>query len=72
MDSEEIYKQAILFRRWLHRHPEVSTQEFQTQAFVIDVLKEYKIPYKTYGTGTGRYRITLLFGDSRADARLWT
>lgn len=51
MDSEEIYKQAILFRRWLHRHPEVSTQEFQTQAFVIDVLKEYKIPYKTYGTG---------------------
>ena len=40
MDSEEIYKQAILFRRWLHRHPEVSTQEFQTQAFVIDVLKE--------------------------------
>ena len=48
MDSEEIYKQAILFRRWLHRHPEVSTQEFQTQAFVIDVLKEYKIPYKTY------------------------
>ena len=41
MDSEEIYKQAILFRRWLHRHPEVSTQEFQTQAFVIDVLKEY-------------------------------
>ena len=48
---EEIYKQAILFRRWLHRHPEVSTQEFQTQAFVIDVLKEYKIPYKTYGTG---------------------
>ena len=51
MDSEEIYKQAILFRRWLHRYPEVSTQEFQTQAFVIDVLKEYKIPYKTYGTG---------------------
>ena len=51
MDSEEIYKHAILFRRWLHRHPEVSTQEFQTQAFVIDVLKEYKIPYKTYGTG---------------------
>ena len=35
----------------MHRHPEVSTQEFQTQAFVIDVLKEYKIPYKTYGTG---------------------
>ena len=31
--------------------PKFSTQEFQTQAFVIDVLKEYKIPYKTYGTG---------------------
>lgn len=51
MSEEEIYVQAIEFRRHLHRYPEVSTQEFQTQAFVAGILEKNGIPYKTFGTG---------------------
>lgn len=51
MDREQIYSQVVEWRRWLHSHPEVSTQEFQTQAYVAEVLGCYGIPYRTYGTG---------------------
>lgn len=51
MNTEKILSQAIEFRRHLHRYPEVSTQEFQTQAYIVEILKQYDIPYKTYGTG---------------------
>lgn len=51
MNREETYLYAVKIRRHLHRYPEVSTQEFQTQAYIAGILDEYQIPYKTYGTG---------------------
>lgn len=38
-------------RRWLHRHPEISTGEVRTQAYVAEILNKYHIPFRTYGTG---------------------
>lgn len=51
MDRKHIYSQVVEWRRWLHSHPEVSTQEFQTQAYVAEVLERHGIPYRTCGTG---------------------
>lgn len=51
MNEETIFAQAVEFRRHLHRHPEVSTQEVRTQAYVVEILKANAISYTTYGTG---------------------
>lgn len=48
---KEIVELAIGFRRDLHRHPEVSTQESHTQAYIIRILEKYAISYATYDTG---------------------
>ena len=51
MVNEEIINRSIEFRRHFHRFPEVSTQEIETQAYIINILKENGIDYKTYETG---------------------
>ncbi len=51
MNMQAVCECAVQFRRWLHQHPELSTQEFQTRDFIRKVLEEYQVPYKTYGTG---------------------
>ena len=38
--AHRINPQVIEWRRWLHRHPELSQQEFGTMAFVADRLRE--------------------------------
>lgn len=47
----EVYPLAVKFRRYLHQHPEYSAQEYQTQAYVQNILDEYQIVYRTVGTG---------------------
>lgn len=51
MDLEEIYRLAVDFRRYFHRKPEVAEQEYETQAYITDVLQRYGIAYTTVGTG---------------------
>ncbi len=51
MIKEGIINRAIEFRRHFHRFPEISTQEVSTQAYIINILNESNIGYKTYGTG---------------------
>ena len=51
MDREKIYKEAVKFRRYFHQHPEVSMKEFRTQAYIVEILKQYQIAYTTYETG---------------------
>ncbi len=51
MVNEEIINRSIEFRRHFHRFPEVSTQEIETQAYIINILKDNGIDYKTYETG---------------------
>ena len=52
MNQAEIEKQTIAFRRYFHQYPEVSTQEFQTQAYIQEVLTKHSIAFKSLGTGT--------------------
>lgn len=51
MEKEEVFLFAVECRRWLHRHPEISTGEVHTQAYVAEILNKYHIPFRTYGTG---------------------
>lgn len=46
--------EAIEFRRWMHRHPELGFQEFETQAKVVELLKSYGVDQVHKGfAGTG-------------------
>lgn len=51
MNKEEVFLKAVEFRRYLHAHPELAMQEFGTQAYIAEVLRQYAIPYQNYGTG---------------------
>lgn len=45
--------QIIDWRRHLHRHPEASLKEFETQKWIQEKLTEFKIPFVSVGeTGT--------------------
>lgn len=41
---DEIYPEMVEIRRYLHRHPELSFQEFETTQFIIDELEQLDIP----------------------------
>ena len=45
--AKKINPQVIEWRRWLHRHPELSQQEFGTMAFVAERLKKMGLNPKT-------------------------
>lgn len=51
MKTEEIVPLAVAFRRYLHRHPEFSMEEYGTQRYITGILDKYGIRYCTYGTG---------------------
>ena len=43
----------IEWRRTLHANPEVSGNEYQTRAFILDQLKRLEIPARTFETHAG-------------------
>ena len=45
--AHRIQPEVIEWRRWLHRHPELSQQEFGTMAFVADRLREMGLEPRT-------------------------
>ncbi|HEX8279557.1 MAG TPA: M20/M25/M40 family metallo-hydrolase, partial [Segetibacter sp.] len=45
--SNKIYNSVIDNRRYLHAHPELSYQEYETSAFVKARLNELRIPCET-------------------------
>ncbi|WP_370545373.1 M20 family metallopeptidase [Jeotgalicoccus sp. ATCC 8456] len=51
--DEHTIKDAIDYRRILHRYPELSTEEFETSKRIQEKLTEYGIPFKTGFAGTG-------------------
>ena len=57
MDIKTLAKEQesyiIECRRWLHTHPELSTQEVETTKFITRQLDETGIPYQTYDGITG-------------------
>jgi len=52
--SDEILDEVITFRRYLHRHPELSFQEKNTSGYIAGKLKEWGIPYEE---GVGGYGV---------------
>lgn len=57
MDIKALAKEqegyVIESRRWLHTHPELSTQEVETTKFITAQLDKMGIPYQTYEDITG-------------------
>lgn len=51
MEIAEVYPLAVEYRRYFHRHPEFSTREFETQAYIVRILEQQQIAYRTYETG---------------------
>ncbi|WP_239583302.1 M20 metallopeptidase family protein [Metabacillus iocasae] len=47
--SLELEAKLVSIRQHLHKHPELSFQEFQTQQFIISILNEWSIPFKRIG-----------------------
>ncbi len=45
--AHQYREEVIGWRRWMHRHPELSQQEFGTMAFVAERLKEMGLEPKT-------------------------
>jgi amidohydrolase len=50
---KELYPEMIEWRRYLHRHPELSYQEERTSAYIADKLKEFGIAVKRNVGGFG-------------------
>lgn len=44
---DDILDEIIEARHYLHKHPELSMHEFNTQQFIINKLELWKIPYQT-------------------------
>lgn len=51
--ARTIRPQVVEFRRWLHRHPELSFQEQETAAYIARQLKANHIPVREGLAGTG-------------------
>jgi amidohydrolase len=49
----EIFEKVKGYREYLHQHPELSFQEFNTMNFVADKLEEIGIPFEKNIAGTG-------------------
>ena len=49
----DIIKDAVEFRRVLHLHPELSTEEYETSKRIQEKLDEFNIPYQTGFAETG-------------------
>lgn len=47
--AEKISPQLISWRRHLHRHPELSFEEWQTQAYLLDLLRSWGLSPRVIG-----------------------
>ena len=47
---KEVEEKIIEDRRYLHENPELSSQEFETQKYIIKQLEDLDIPYEKVGT----------------------
>lgn len=50
---ESIFEKIKAYREYLHQHPELSFQEYQTMEFVAEKLTELGIPFEKSVAGTG-------------------
>lgn len=51
--ASSFHSQLVAVRRHLHKHPELSFQEYKTSAFIQEKLKEFGIPFQANIVKTG-------------------
>lgn len=51
--TDDVFKQAVQDRRYIHMNPELSFKEFNTSDYVCKRLDEMNVPYKRNIAGTG-------------------
>jgi amidohydrolase len=51
--ANEVFDEAVLIRRHLHQHPELSFEEYETSKFIQSKLTEWGIPFETGFVKTG-------------------
>lgn len=51
--ANEVFDEAVLIRRHIHQHPELSFEEYETSRFIQSKLKEWDIPFETGFVKTG-------------------
>lgn len=51
--SEKYFEDVLSFRRQIHQNPELAFEEYETSAFVMQKLDEFKIPYQKNVAKTG-------------------
>jgi amidohydrolase len=51
--SARIYPEIVEIRRHIHAHPELSFEEYETSAYICNILDQWGIPYKKNIAGTG-------------------
>lgn len=49
--ARSVFEETVQMRRALHQNPELSGEEHQTLAFIVDRLQTWNIPYDTYSNG---------------------
>ncbi|RKY88363.1 amidohydrolase [candidate division KSB1 bacterium] len=67
-ETEKILPEIIKIRRWLHRHPELSKQEFNTAKYISEYLKKLGIEHKTRIAKTGIVGLIPAPGDGKTVA----
>src|SRR5690625_2480905 len=50
---DDLYSEMVDIRRYLHRNPEVSFQEFETAQYIADFYEKLNIPHRTNVGGNG-------------------
>ena len=58
--ASTLHPQLIRWRRHLHAHPELSFEEYETMAFISNVLTELGISHEKGIAGTGAVSYTHL------------
>jgi metal-dependent amidase/aminoacylase/carboxypeptidase family protein len=51
--SDKYFDETVEIRRQIHKHPELSFNEFKTSEFIQSKLREYGIPFKAGYVKTG-------------------
>jgi amidohydrolase len=51
--SSRIFDEVVSFRHHIHKHPELSFQEYETANFIISILDKHNIPYEKGIVKTG-------------------
>ncbi len=65
--SNEIFDDVVSFRKWIHKHPELSFQEKETSEFICSVLKKNDIRFTK---NIGGYGVVAVIEGKKSSSRV--